>query len=128
MRRRRKRWRRPNGRWACRRSTRCARRWSVRWRRCWIDAPRKEEPMTRKLQTRPHAWKLKEPFAIARGVRSEARVIVVELQEAGSVGRGEACGVPYHGETPETMAAQIEQVRAAIEAGCDRRELLHLLP
>jgi L-alanine-DL-glutamate epimerase-like enolase superfamily enzyme len=84
--------------------------------------------MTRKLQIRPHAWKLKEPFAIARGVRSEARVIMVELQENGWTGRGEACGVPYHGETPETMAAQIEQVRAAIEAGCDRQQLLHLLP
>lgn len=84
--------------------------------------------MTRKLQVRPHAWRLKEPFAIARGVRDEARVIVVELHEAGCVGRGEACGVPYHGETPETMAAQIEQVRAAIEAGCDRQQLLQLLP
>lgn len=84
--------------------------------------------MARQLQVRPHAWKLKEPFAIARGVRSEARVVIVELHEDGAVGLGEAGGVAYHGETPETMLAQIEQVRPAIEQGCDRHELLHLLP
>ncbi|MFT3761194.1 MAG: dipeptide epimerase [Pseudoxanthomonas sp.] len=84
--------------------------------------------MTRELLARPHAWKLKEPFAIARGVRSEARVVIVELRENGAVGLGEAGGVAYHGETPETMLAQIEQARPAIEAGCGRRELLQLLP
>ncbi len=84
--------------------------------------------MARKLLARAHAWKLKEPFAISRGVRSEARVVIVELHENGKVGLGEACGVPYHGETPGTMLAQIEQARPGIEAGCDRRELLDVLP
>ena len=84
--------------------------------------------MTRTLQARPHAWKLKEPFAISRGVRDQARVLIVELHEDGKRGRGEACGVPYHGETPETMLAQVEQARAAIEAGCDRHGLLAVLP
>ena len=82
----------------------------------------------RTLHARPHAWKLREPFAIARGVRSEARVVIVELHEDGRVGRGEAGGVGYHGETPESMLAQIEQVRPALERGCDRHELLRLLP
>lgn len=84
--------------------------------------------MARKLLARAHTWKLKEPFAISRGVRSEARVVIVELHENGKAGLGEACGVPYHGETPETMLAQIEQARPGIEAGCDRRELLDVLP
>ena len=84
--------------------------------------------MARTLLARPHAWKLKEPFVIARGVRSQARVVIVELHEGGRVGRGEACGVPYHGETPETMLVQIEAARAAIVAGCDRRGLLEVLP
>ena len=84
--------------------------------------------MTCKLLARAHAWKLKEPFAISRGVRSQARVAIVELHQDGKVGRGEACGVPYHGETPETMLAQIEEARAAIESGCDRQGLLEVLP
>ncbi len=84
--------------------------------------------MARNLSAWPHAWKLKEPFAISRGVRSEARVVVVEVHEDGRVGRGEAGGVAYRGETPESMLAQIEQARPAIEGGCDRRELLRLMP
>ncbi len=84
--------------------------------------------MPRTLSVRPHAWALKEPFAISRGTRTHARVVIVEVHEAGKVGRGEAGGVAYHGETPESMAAQIEQVRAAVEAGCDRRQLADLLP
>ena len=82
----------------------------------------------RTLQARPHAWRLKEPFAIARGVRDEARVLVVEVRERGVTGRGEAGGVAYHGETPESMLQQLEHVRAEIEAGCDRQRLLELLP
>lgn len=82
----------------------------------------------RRLHARGHAWPLKEPFAIARGVRSEARVVIVELHEQGRVGRGEAGGVAYHGETVESMLLQIESVRAAMEAGCDRQGLLALLP
>jgi len=84
--------------------------------------------MARTLHARPHAWKLSEPFAIARGVRSEARVVIVELHEDGLVGRGEAGGIAYQGETPESMLAQIEQVRMEMEQGCDRRDLLRLLP
>jgi len=84
--------------------------------------------MARTLHARPHAWKLREPFAIARGVRSEARVVIVELHEDGLVGRGEAGGIGYQGETPESMLAQMEQVRADLEQGCDRHDLLRLLP
>ncbi|MCD9033650.1 dipeptide epimerase [Luteimonas sp. Y-2-2-4F] len=82
----------------------------------------------RALAARPHAWALKEPFAIARGVRSEARVVVVELHERGRVGLGEAGGVAYRGESQESMLAQIEDARPAIERGCGRSELLRLLP
>ena len=83
---------------------------------------------SRDLVARAHAWKLKEPFAIARGVRSEARVVVVEVRAGGRVGLGEAAGVAYRGESPESMLAQIETARPAIERGCDRAELMRLLP
>jgi L-alanine-DL-glutamate epimerase-like enolase superfamily enzyme len=82
----------------------------------------------RELIVRTHAWPLKEPFAIARGVRDEARVVIVELHQDGHVGRGEAAGVAYHGETAESMLAQIEGVRTALEAGCTRAGLMQLLP
>lgn len=84
--------------------------------------------MARALAARAHAWPLKEPFVIARGVRTHAQVVIVELHEDGHRGRGEAGGVAYHGETPDRMLAQIEGVRAALEAGCDRQALRELLP
>src|SRR5262249_41944403 len=43
-------------------------------------------------------------------------------------GRGEALGVYYTAETSETMQAQIESVRSAIEGGIDRAAAQKLLP
>lgn len=82
----------------------------------------------RGLRARSHAWPLREPFVIARGTRTEAHVIIVELAEDGHVGRGEAGGVAYHGETPDRMLTQIEAVRDAMEQGCERHDLPALLP
>lgn len=84
--------------------------------------------MKQQLTVRPRSWRLKEPFTIARGTRTVVNSIVVELRAGGHVGRGESSGVAYRGETPESMTAQIEQVRQAIESGTTRAELLDLLP
>ena len=84
--------------------------------------------MKQKLILESRSWRLKEPFVIARGTRTVANSIVVLLEAGGHVGRGEATGVPYRGETPESMSAQIEQVRGAIETGITRHELPGLLP
>jgi L-Ala-D/L-Glu epimerase len=78
------------------------------------------------IQTR--VWPLREPFVIARGSQTTCEVIVVHLAAGGHVGRGEAVGVDYHGETIDSMRAQIESVRGAIERGVDRGQLLDILP
>jgi len=69
-----------------------------------------------------------EPFVIARGTQTSADVVVVEIGDGDLTGRGEAAGVTYAGETPETMLRDIESARAAIEAGVDREALLDLMP
>jgi len=81
-----------------------------------------------KLTVQTKYWKLREPFVIARGTYTTSDVIIVELQDGPHVGRGEAAGVDYHGETPDSMVAQVEAVRSKIEAGVTRAELLKLLP
>ena len=78
------------------------------------------------IQTR--VWPLHEPFVIARSTQTTCEVIVVQLSSDGYVGRGEAVGVDYHGETIDSMRAQIEGVRKVIERGIDRSQLLQLLP
>lgn len=73
-------------------------------------------------------WLLKEPFTISRGTMTTADAVIVTLREGDAVGRGEAYGIIYEGETPDSIAAQIESVRPAIEAGLDRIALLDVLP
>jgi L-alanine-DL-glutamate epimerase-like enolase superfamily enzyme len=81
------------------------------------------------LELRERIWPLKEPFVISRGSRDDQPVLEVCLTDTnGNRGRGEACGVPYEGETPASMRAAIEAVRRAIEQGIDRESLLRLLP
>jgi L-alanine-DL-glutamate epimerase-like enolase superfamily enzyme len=77
---------------------------------------------------RKQAWPLREPFVISRATYTHSDVIIVTLQDGQFIGRGEAAGVDYHGETPDSMISQIEAVRARIEAGITRAELLQLLP
>lgn len=77
----------------------------------------------------PRHWPVKEVLTIARGSMTEQPTLHVTLtREDGLRGRGEACGIPYKGETPETIAADIERVRDVIEAGVTRAALLDLLP
>jgi len=84
--------------------------------------------MKHELTIQTRVWPLREPFVIARGSQTTCEVIVVRLAADGQVGRGEAVGVEYHGETLASMRAQIESVRATIERGVDRGQLLDLLP
>jgi L-Ala-D/L-Glu epimerase len=84
--------------------------------------------MKLKLTVAKHLWLLKQPVASSRGVLTSIEVVVVWLEQAGHTGRGEGHGVSYHGETSDSMLAQIESVRSAMEAGTSREELLTLLP
>ncbi len=84
--------------------------------------------MKRIFKAYARSWPMNEPFVIARGAQTTADMIVVEIAYGNAVGRGEAAGVPYAGETPETMLQQLQQVRESIEDGADRAGLLDLLP
>lgn len=56
-------------------------------------------------------WDLIEPFEIARGVLTAIPLITLTLADsAGHVGRAEAAGVDYDGETPEGLQAQIDYI------------------
>jgi L-Ala-D/L-Glu epimerase len=64
------------------------------------------------------SWVYKVPFRVSRGAEAALEVVVVTLTDAdGHVGRGEAAGVDYDGETVPLLCAQIEAVRPAIERG-----------
>ena len=70
----------------------------------------------------------KVPFRISGYVFTESPVTVVTLSVGENIGRGEAAGVYYLNDIPETMLATLEEHRAAIESGLTREELRKLLP
>ncbi|MEM1035899.1 MAG: dipeptide epimerase [Pseudomonadota bacterium] len=81
-----------------------------------------------KLSVKAEYFDLFEPFGISNHVWNSAEVCTVELEQDGIIGRGEGAPVVYHGETAETLAQQIESVRADIEAGLIRQQAAELLP
>ncbi len=73
-------------------------------------------------------WPLAAAFVIARGAKTEARVVVVHLADADAAGRGEATPYARYGETVERVLADLEAVRARVEAGVDLAAVQALLP
>lgn len=82
----------------------------------------------RSVRFYPEAWPLHTAFVIARGSRTEARVIVVEIEEDGIVGVGECTPYPRYGESEISVMAELEAVSARIQQGVDREALQNLLP
>jgi L-alanine-DL-glutamate epimerase-like enolase superfamily enzyme len=84
----------------------------------------------RRLRVGIERWPLARPFAIARGTKREAVIVVAEIVdlEAGARGRGECVPYPRYGETAEGVVAQILAVKDALEAGADRDEINQRLP
>lgn len=81
-----------------------------------------------KLRLQIEKLPLHEPFRISGHIWTEVEVVLATLEEGGRRGRGEACGVYYMDDTPRSIMATIEGVRAEIEAGIDRAGLQQLLP
>ena len=73
------------------------------------------------------SWPIRGSFAISRGAKTTADVILVELTRDGVIGRGE--GVPYrrYGETLDSVEEALSDLRDHVEEGLDRPELQMLL-
>ena len=80
--------------------------------------------MRRRLIVREESWDTGGSFRISRSRRWAAEILMVEIHQDGVRGRGEA--VPYRrrGEKLETVAAEIEKLRPAIETGGMTRQML----
>ena len=82
----------------------------------------------RSFRVYEEAWPLHTPFVIARGTRSEAKVVVVEIEENGVKGTGECTPYPRYGESIESVMAQIVSIGEKLQSGADREALQDLLP
>ena len=80
------------------------------------------------LSARIERWPLAAAFTISRDSKTEAVVVVAELDDGLHRGRGEAVPYARYGEAPERVVETIEALRPAIERGLDRSALQAALP
>lgn len=81
-----------------------------------------------KLTLRRETFPIAGTFTIARGSKTEAHVLYVEVEDGGYVGRGESVPYARYGESLDGALAALEAVRGRIEAGVTLEDLQHLLP
>jgi len=82
----------------------------------------------RTVKSYPEAWPLHTPFVIARGTRTEVKVVVVEIEEDGVKGVGEATPYARYGESEASVLAQIATLLPALQEGMTREALQQALP
>lgn len=83
-------------------------------------------PLSLKIEI--EQWPLKVPFRIANREWRVLDVVLVTLEHAGLVGKGEAAGVYYKNESAASIRDQIEAVRPQIEAGISKTVVQKMLP
>ncbi|MDK9604749.1 L-Ala-D/L-Glu epimerase [Lelliottia wanjuensis] len=82
----------------------------------------------RTVKVYEEAWPLHTPFVISRGSRSEACVVVVEIEEDGIKGAGECTPYPRYGESLASVMAQVMTIVPELEKGMSREALQQALP
>lgn len=82
----------------------------------------------RNVKVYEEAWPLHTPFVISRGSRSEASVVVVEIEEDDIKGVGECTPYPRYGESLASVMAQVMTILPDLERGLTREALQRLLP
>ena len=80
------------------------------------------------LTVRPEHWPIAGSFNISRGARTESVVVVAELTDGKTRGRGECLPYARYAESVASVTAAINAMRPALAAGLDRRALQQAMP
>jgi L-alanine-DL-glutamate epimerase-like enolase superfamily enzyme len=81
-----------------------------------------------KLHAEIERWPVAGSFNISRGAKTHVDVVVAEITDGDHVGRGEGTAIYYHGESAESVLAQILGQADAVANGLTRAELQTRLP
>ena len=80
------------------------------------------------LKVAAERWPIAGSFAISRGAKTEALVVVAELSDGHMTGRGECVPYARYGESVETVTTAIEALRDRLATGLTRLELQAAMP
>jgi L-alanine-DL-glutamate epimerase-like enolase superfamily enzyme len=75
------------------------------------------------LSVQVDRWPIAGSFAISRGAKTQAVVVVAELRDGDHLGRGECVPYARYGETVEGVVSAIAAIEAQIGRGLDRDAL-----
>ncbi|ODR98803.1 dipeptide epimerase [Methyloceanibacter methanicus] len=84
------------------------------------------QPLT--LSVSVEHWPIRGHFTIARGSKTQAAVVLVEIGDGTWSGRGECVPYARYGESVEGVVAAIEILRPSLAQGLDRTRLERVLP
>jgi L-alanine-DL-glutamate epimerase-like enolase superfamily enzyme len=73
-------------------------------------------------------WPMRGTFRISRGARTETPTVIAEIEEDGAIGKAECVPYPRYGESSDSVLAEIESVRPAIEGGMSIAALQDAVP
>ena len=85
-------------------------------------------PSPQRLRVVRQSWKLAQPFAISRGSRTTAEVVVAEIFDGDFRGRGECVPYPRYGESVDGVVRALEGMAGAVFSGLDREALQAAMP
>jgi L-Ala-D/L-Glu epimerase len=85
-------------------------------------------PHPQRLSVARRSWPLAQPFAISRGSKTTAEVVVAEVWDGEFRGRGECVPYPRYGESVDSVVKALEDMRGAVFSGLDRKELQQAMP
>ncbi|HVC55277.1 MAG TPA: N-acetyl-D-Glu racemase DgcA [Stellaceae bacterium] len=85
-------------------------------------------PSPQRLSVIRRAWPLARPFAISRGSKTTAEVVVAEIFDGDFRGRGECVPYPRYGESVDSVVATLEAMRGPVFSGLDRADLQRAMP
>jgi L-alanine-DL-glutamate epimerase-like enolase superfamily enzyme len=73
-------------------------------------------------------WPYAAVFRISSRAQVSAEAVQVELQDGSIIGRGEGHSVFYHGETVDSMLAQLRKIEGDLARGISREQLQTRMP
>ena len=85
-------------------------------------------PHPQRLTVTRRAWALARPFATAHGIQTTADVVVAEISDGDSRGRGEGVPLRRYGESIDSVVATLDAMKGAIVQGLNRETLQRALP
>jgi L-alanine-DL-glutamate epimerase-like enolase superfamily enzyme len=85
-------------------------------------------PHPQRLSVSRRSWPLAQVFSISRGSKTTADVVVAELHDGDSHGRGECVPYPRYGESVESVFATLEAMKGAVFSGLNRDTLQQAMP